>query len=100
MLQLRLNHPAGQDDLELLPFQPATRAEAAWSFAQVLHLDQWAVDSVQQAADTFMLPELTTWQRRILTTAVHYVGYPYVWGGTSPGPESEFGVPASGGFDC
>jgi len=100
MLQLRLNHPAGQDDLELLPFQPATRAEAAWSFAQVLHLDQWAVDSVQQAADSFTLPELTTWQRRILTTAVHYVGYPYVWGGTSPGPESEFGVPASGGFDC
>jgi cell wall-associated NlpC family hydrolase len=100
MLQLRLNHPAGQDDLELLPYQPATRAEAAWSFAQVLRLDQWAVDSVQHAADTFTLPELTTWQRKILTTAVHYVGYPYVWGGMSPGPESEFGVPAAGGFDC
>ena len=100
MLQLRLNHPAGQDDLELLPFQPATRAEAAWSFAQVLHLDQWAVDSVQQAADSFTLPELTTWQRRILTTAVHYVGYPYVWGGTSPTAETLFGVQAPGGFDC
>jgi cell wall-associated NlpC family hydrolase len=100
MLELRLNHPSGQDDLELLPFQPATRAEAAWSFAQVLRLDQWAVDSVQHAADTFTLPGLTTWQRQILTSAVHYVGYPYVWGGTSPGPESEFGVRSAGGFDC
>jgi cell wall-associated NlpC family hydrolase len=100
MLHLRLNHPAGQDDLELLPFQPATRAEAAWSFAQVLQLDQWAIDSAQHAADTFTVPELTTWQRQVLTTAVHYVGYPYVWGGTSPSAESLFGVRSAGGFDC
>jgi cell wall-associated NlpC family hydrolase len=40
------------------------------------------------------------WQRRILTTAVSYVGYPYVWGGTSPTHEVEFGVPSVGGFDC
>ena len=39
MLDLRLNHPAGQDDLELLPYQAATRAEAAYSFAQLLQLD-------------------------------------------------------------
>jgi cell wall-associated NlpC family hydrolase len=100
MLQLRLNHPAGQDDLELLPYQPATRAEAAWSFAQVLHLDQWALDSAQHAADTFALPTLTRWQQTVLTTAVHYVGYPYVWGGTSPSSETLFGVHAAGGFDC
>jgi cell wall-associated NlpC family hydrolase len=100
MLGLRLNHPTGQDDLELLPFQPATRAEAAWSFARVLQLDQWATDSVQHAADTFTLPTLTDWQRRVLTTAVHYVGYPYVWGGTSPTAETLYGVRAPGGFDC
>jgi cell wall-associated NlpC family hydrolase len=46
------------------------------------------------------LPELTPWQQRILTTAVHYVGYPYVWGGTSPTTETDFGVTAAGGFDC
>ena len=58
----------------------------------MLHLDQWAADSVQRAADAFTLPELTTWQRQVLTTAVHYVGYPYVWGGG----HSSF----TGPYDC
>ena len=100
MLELRLNHPAAQDDLELLPCQAATRAEAAFSFAQLLQLTDSTVAGVQQAADAFTLPELTPWQRRILTTAVHYVGYPYVWGGTSPTAETLFGVHSAGGFDC
>ena len=100
MLGLRLNHPAGQDALELLPTQPATRAEAAWSFAQLLQLDNQAPDGVRQAAAAFTLPDLTPWQRRILTTAVSYVGYPYVWGGTSPTKETLFGVSSAGGFDC
>jgi cell wall-associated NlpC family hydrolase len=100
MLGLRLNHPAADDSLELLPGMPATRAEAAYSFAQILQLDSSALASVQQAADTFTVPALTAWQRRILTTAIHYVGYPYVWGGTSPTAETEFGVPSVGGFDC
>ncbi|HZT92240.1 MAG TPA: NlpC/P60 family protein [Gaiellaceae bacterium] len=100
MLDLRLNHPASQDFLELLPNQPATRAEAAYSFAQLLHLDATSVQAVQQAADTFTLPAFTPWQRTILTTAIHYVGYPYVWGGTSPTAEVDFGVQAPGGFDC
>ena len=100
MLGLRLNHPANEDALELLPDQPATRAEAAYSFAQVLRLDDWALESVRNAADAFTVPELSTWQRRILTTAIHYVGYPYVWGGTSPTAESFGSVHAVGGFDC
>ena len=100
LLDLRLNHPAREDSLELLPNQPVTRAEAAFSFAQALHLDDWVTQTVQQVADSFTLPVFSSWQRRILTTAVHYVGYPYVWGGTSPTAESDFGVPAAGGFDC
>jgi cell wall-associated NlpC family hydrolase len=100
LLGLRLNHPANEDYLEILPNAPVTRAEAAYSFAGVLHLDSWALEAVQQAADAFTLPTYSTWQRRILTTAVHYVGYPYVWGGTSPGAETDFGVHAPGGFDC
>jgi cell wall-associated NlpC family hydrolase len=100
MLGLRLNHPAAADALELLPGQPATRAEAAWSFAQVLHIDDSAVEAVQQAADAFTLPALTPWQQRLLTTAISYVGYPYVWGGTSPAAETFGTVHAAGGFDC
>jgi cell wall-associated NlpC family hydrolase len=100
LLGLRLNHPAQDDDLEILPYRPATRAEAAYSFAQLLHLDGSALDDVRRAATSFTLPTLTPWQRRILATAVHYVGYPYVWGGTSPTAETEFGVRSAGGFDC
>jgi cell wall-associated NlpC family hydrolase len=100
MLGLRLNHPAPDDGLELLPNQATTRAEAAFSFAQVLALRGDQTASVQAAADGFTLPELSGWQQRLLTTAVHYVGYPYVWGGTSPGAETLFGVHSAGGFDC
>ncbi|HET8606784.1 MAG TPA: C40 family peptidase [Gaiellaceae bacterium] len=100
LVGLRLNHPAAEDDLELLPTQPITRAEAAYSAARALDFDRGAHDWVEQAAAAFQLPALSDWQRRILTTAVSYVGFPYVWGGTSPGPETPAGVPAVGGFDC
>jgi cell wall-associated NlpC family hydrolase len=100
LLGLRLNHPAAQDYLEILPTHPATRAEAAYSFALGLSLGDAAVAAARAAAAAFTLPALTDWQRRILTTAVHYVGYPYVWGGTSPTAETLFGVHSAGGFDC
>jgi NlpC/P60 family len=100
LLGLRLDHPAREDGLELLPDQAVTRAEAAYSFAQLLHLDDGQLAQVQAVADAFALPAFTPWQRRILTTAVHYVGFPYVWGGTSPTAETLFGVRSAGGFDC
>jgi len=100
MLELRYNHPAGQDDLELLPSEPATRAEAAYSAARALGFSDWQADAVTQASQTFELPDITPWQRRILHTAVQFVGYPYVWGGESETTESPFGVQAHGGFDC
>src|SRR2546426_1130662 len=69
LLGLRLNHPASEDSLELLPNDPATRAEAAYSVAQVLRFSGWEVESVQSLADSFELPTLTDWQQRILFTA-------------------------------
>lgn len=100
LLGLRTNHPAGQDDLERVPSDPAPRAEAAYSAARVLRLSDWDKQSVEEAAAGFELPVLTPWQRRVLTTAVGFIGFPYVWGGESELPESPFGVQARGGFDC
>src|SRR4029079_15338756 len=100
LLGLRLNHPASDDSLELLPGDPATRAEAAYSVAQLLSFDGWEVDGVQPLADSFLLPEFSDWQKQILTTAVARIGMPYIWGGTSDGPETEFGVTSRGGYDC
>jgi cell wall-associated NlpC family hydrolase len=100
LLKLRYTHPSSQVNLALLPFQSATRAEAAYSFAQLLAFQGGTTQWVQSLADSFTLPSLTAWQRRILTTAVSYIGYPYVWGGASPTAEAPFGVEAPGGFDC
>jgi cell wall-associated NlpC family hydrolase len=100
LLGLRTNHPASDDSLELLPSDHATRAEAAFSAAQVLHFSGWEVAGVQSLADSFALPELSNWQTEILDTAVARIGMPYIWGGTSDGPESPFGVSSRGGYDC
>src|SRR5439155_4731518 len=100
ILGLRTNHPAKDDDLELLPNDPVTRAETAYSVAKILRFGGWEQQYVEDAAATFTLPDLGDWQNRILNTAVRFVGYPYVWGGTSEKPEAPFGVHARGGFDC
>ena len=104
LLGLRTNHPAAQDFLELRPQDPATRAEAAYSAAQILDFgllsDSWQIAQVKSLADAFTLPTLTDWQRQLLTTAFSKIGMPYVWGGTSDGTEVDFGVTARGGYDC
>ncbi len=100
LLGLRLNHPAGEDSLELLPNDPATRAEAAYSAAQILQFQGREGATVQSSADSFLLPQFTDWQKQILTTAFGRIGMPYIWGGTSDGPETEFGVSSRGGYDC
>jgi cell wall-associated NlpC family hydrolase len=100
LLGLRYNHPAAEDTLELLPDQSATRAEAAYSLARVLQLGTTDLTWVEDVADNLALPAYTPWQQLILRTAVSFVGYPYIWGGSSPTAEAPFGVPSAGGFDC
>ena len=104
LLGLRLNHPAAQDFLELRPQDPATRAETAYSAAQILSFgyldDSWQIAQVKSLAAAFTLPEVTDWQRRILDVAFSKIGMPYVWGGASDGMETDFGVTARGGYDC
>ena len=100
LLGLRTNHPTGQDSLELLPNDTATRAEAAFSAARILGFDDSTTMGVRDGAETFELPQLTAWQRRILRTAVSFIDYPYIWGGTSENVQSPLGVQTPGGFDC
>lgn len=100
LLGLRIDHPAAQDSLELLPNDPATRAEAAYSAAQILHFSGWEIAAVQSLADSFALPQMSMWQKRILDTAFARIGMPYIWGGTSDTYEAPFGVPSRGGYDC
>jgi cell wall-associated NlpC family hydrolase len=104
LLGLRINHPAAQDFIELRPQDPATRAEAAYSAAQILGFgplqDSWQIEQVQSLASSFELPQLSDWQRRILNVAFSKIGMPYIWGGTSDNTETEFGVTSRGGYDC
>jgi len=100
LLRLRFNHPAAADSLELRPGDTVTRAEAAYSLARLLQLGQGDADWINSLADGFSLPNLTAWQDRVLTRAVNFVGYPYIWGGTSEYAQVLFGVPDRGGFDC
>jgi cell wall-associated NlpC family hydrolase len=104
LLGLRLNHPAAQDFLELRPQDPATRAETAYSAAQILALgllaDSWQIAEVKSLAADFTLPQVNDWQRQILTVAFSKIGMPYIWGGTSDNTETDFGVTARGGYDC
>jgi cell wall-associated NlpC family hydrolase len=100
LLGLRTNHPAALDALELSPGQPANHAEAAYSAARILQLGERDAQGVQDLAASLVLPALTPWQKKVLTTAVRFIGYPYVWGGESEFPESPFGPQVHGGFDC
>jgi cell wall-associated NlpC family hydrolase len=96
-LGLRYDHPAGTDQLELYPYDPITRAEAAWSLAQVLGFGSWTTAYAEQTLDAFQLPKLTADQAGALRIAVSRIGYPYVWGGTTDNTADGL---AHGGFDC
>jgi cell wall-associated NlpC family hydrolase len=108
LLGLRVDHPPRFETLELRPDQAATRADAAYSLARILHFApgrsvataalpralaaSWQVQFADDDSRSFALPPLSPWQRRILAVAVSYIGYPYVWGGT--------GGTTAAGFDC
>ena len=46
------------------------------------------------------LPPLSDRQKQIAKFALKFVGYPYIWAGEYPTPNSPYGTQKSGGFDC
>jgi cell wall-associated NlpC family hydrolase len=99
-LGLRDDHPAPDEKLELYPWDPITRAEAAHSLATILHSGEWAVEGARAQLSAFGLPRYDAAQRRALSLAVSKIGMPYVWGGETDAVSSQFGYQAHGGYDC
>ena len=101
LLGLRFNHPAAEDTLELGPNDPATRAEAAYSLARLLGLSGFEQEQIRAATDQLALPLVTGAQQQLLRRAVAFVGWPYIWGGTSEASQQLWdGKQLPGGFDC
>jgi cell wall-associated NlpC family hydrolase len=96
-LGLRYDHPAGTDQLELFPWDPITRAEAAWSLAQVMADGSWSIQSARASLMTYALPQMSADQLAALRIAVSRIGYPYVYAGTTDNTADGL---AHGGFDC
>jgi cell wall-associated NlpC family hydrolase len=96
-LGLRYEHPVGQQALDLYPWDPITRAEAAYSFAAALRSAAWAATYAEEAFASFSLPAYTQAQLEPLRIAVSKIGMPYVWGGTTDGTEDGL---EHGGYDC
>ncbi len=97
-LGLRFNHLSAPA-LEFSPDQDIDRAEAAYMFKAALTVAPWQLEELSWF-DQVSLPSLSARQRQIIAFALQYVGYPYVWGGTYPTPDSPYGLQAHGGFDC
>ena len=96
-LGLRYDHPAGEDSLELYPWNAITRAEAAHSFAVVLDSGPWALADAREQVASFALPHYTAAQLQVLRIAVSKIGMPYVWGGTTDNTADGL---EHGGYDC
>jgi cell wall-associated NlpC family hydrolase len=97
LLSLRYNHKSPYDQLDLYPWEQVTRAEAAYSLAQVLHFGGWETSYAREVASHFQLPAYSQQQRAPLRLAVSKIGMPYVWGGETDGPSPG---QVKGGYDC
>ena len=99
-LGLRTNHPFADDALELYPWEPITRAEAAHSLQTLLDSRDWAAQHAREQLLTFSLPRYGASTKRALRVAVSKIGMPYIWGGETDRKSSYYGYQAHGGYDC
>jgi cell wall-associated NlpC family hydrolase len=99
-LELRYNHPSSGDAHETLPNEPIDRAEIAYMFDRAFKVASgWQLYGLADFKD-ISFPELSARQKQIVRFSLKYIGYPYVWAGEYPTPDSPYGYQKSGGFDC
>ena len=95
-LGLRTNHPFADDALELYPWEPITRAEAAHSLQTLL--DGWRLGGASTPASScsrFSLPRYGASTKRALRVAVSKIGMPYIWGGETDRKSSYLRLPGA-----
>jgi cell wall-associated NlpC family hydrolase len=99
-LELRYNHPSSSDGHETLPKEPIDRAEIAYMFDRAFKVSSgWQLYGLADFKD-ISFPALSDRQKQIVRFSLKYIGYPYVWAGEYPTPNSPYGYQKSGGFDC
>ena len=99
-LELRYNHPTEADGHEVLPGESIDRAEVAYMFYRAFQLgSDWQLYGLA-GFKNITLPPLSDRQKQIVNFTLKFIGYPYVWAGEYPTPDSPYGHQASGGFDC
>jgi NlpC/P60 family len=99
-LELRYNHPTEADGHEVLPREPIDRAEVAYMFSRAFKLgSDWQLYGLAGFRN-ITFPPLSDRQKQIVNFALKFIGYPYIWAGEYPTPDSPYGHQAAGGFDC
>jgi cell wall-associated NlpC family hydrolase len=99
-LQLRYNHSSDGDGHEVIPREPIDRAEIAYMFDRAYKVASgWQLYGLADF-NGITFPPLSDRQKQVVKFAFKWIGYPYVWAGEYPTPESPYGAQKSGGFDC
>jgi cell wall-associated NlpC family hydrolase len=99
-LELRYNHPTEADQHEMLPTDPIDRANLAYMFSRAYAVgSDWQLYGLA-SYKSIAFPALSERQKQIARFALKFAGYPYIWAGEYPTPNSPYGTQKCGGFDC
>jgi cell wall-associated NlpC family hydrolase len=99
-LQLRYNHASDADGHEVTPSEPVDRAEVAYMIYRAYQVaGDWTLSGLADYRSV-SFPVLSDRQKQVVTYALKYIGYPYIWGGEYPTKDSPYGAQKAGGFDC
>ena len=84
----------------MLPTDPIDRANLAYMFYRAYAVgSDWQLYGLA-AYKSIAFPALSERQKQIARFALKFVGYPYIWAGEYPTPNSPYGTQKCGGFDC